>query len=127
MPTTTARPSGAQVSDSITPRTSCRLSPPAGPAHDLKAPNGRARAELVATTHRTSHPVDAAEIVASRAIRLFPTPTAPHTTIPQRTAWSQGIRQVDEPLDERASPFARPALLSRRFQRIGHFDTRFTS
>lgn len=60
------------------------LSPPAGPAHDAKAPNGRACAELVATTHRTSHLFDAAEVVASRAIRLFPTPAAPHTTIPQQ-------------------------------------------
>ena len=75
-------PLGAEVSDSITPRTSCRLSPPDGPAHDLKAPNGRARAEFVATTHRTSHPFEAAEVIASRAIRLFPTPAAPLTTIP---------------------------------------------
>lgn len=78
-------PSGAEVSDSITPRTCCRLSPPVAPTHELKAPNGRPRAELVATTHRTSHPVDAAEVIASRAIRLFPTPTAPHTTIPAQS------------------------------------------
>src|SRR5262245_18407987 len=57
------------------------LSPPAGPAHELNAPNGRARAEFVATTHRTSHPFEAAEVVASRAIRLLPTPAALHTTM----------------------------------------------
>ena len=78
----TVAPLGAQVSDSITPRTSCRLSPPAGPTHELNAPNGRARAELVATTHRTTQPVEAAQAVASRAIRLLPTPAAPLTTIP---------------------------------------------
>src|SRR5262249_10802734 len=53
--------------------------------HDLNAPNGRARAELVATTHRTSQPLDPAEIVASRAIRLLPTPAAPRTTIPEQS------------------------------------------
>ena len=34
---------------------------------------------------RISHPFDAADERASRAIRLFPTPAAPQTTIPERS------------------------------------------
>ena len=40
---------------------------------------------------------------------------------------ARGIRQVDDPLDERACPCARPAFLPRRFSGSANFDTRFTS
>ena len=52
-------------------------------AHAVNAPSGIARAEDVPTAHRPSHPCDAAADNASRAIRLFPTPAAPQTTIPE--------------------------------------------
>jgi hypothetical protein len=44
------------------------------------------RAEDVPTAHRPSHPRDTAPDNASRAIRLFPTPAVPPTTIPETCA-----------------------------------------
>ncbi len=49
----------------------------------MKAPSGIARAEEVPTTHRPSYPRDTAADMASRAIRLFPTPVGPAMTIPE--------------------------------------------
>ena len=51
------------------------------------APRERFRADDVPAAQRVSHPTDAAHNSASRASRLFPTPAAPQTTIPDRS-WS---------------------------------------
>ena len=51
--------------------------------HAVKAPSGSVRAEDVPTAHRVWRPRDAAADKASRVIRLFPTPAAPETTIPE--------------------------------------------
>ena len=59
-PTTTGPPDDAAVSESITPHTSWRLSSPASPAHDARAPSGIPRPHDVPTTQRTSQPLDAA-------------------------------------------------------------------
>ena len=81
-PTTTGPPDDAAVSESITPHTSWRLSSPASPAHDARAPSGIPRPHDVPTTQRTSQPLDAAPARASRAMRLFPTPAEPLMTMP---------------------------------------------
>src|ERR1700757_30531 len=81
-PSTTVLPGDEEVSEAIALRINPRLSSPAGSAHDDSAPNGIDRAEDVPTIHRASHPWDPAELSASRAMRLLPTPAAPHTTTP---------------------------------------------
>src|ERR1700752_5266338 len=81
-PTITEVPRGADVSDSITPPTSWRLSL-LPEVHGAKAPSGSARADDVATAHRHSRPFEAAESSASLANLLFPTPAAPPITIPE--------------------------------------------
>jgi len=81
-PTTTLVPEDAAVSDSITPRSNCTVSVTPDGAHPVKAPSGIARAEEVPTVQRVSHPFDAAADKASRAIRVFPTPSAPQTRMP---------------------------------------------
>src|SRR5260370_39098766 len=75
-------PGDAQVSDSMTPRTTCKVSATVDPTQAANAPSGTARADDVPTAHRVSHPVDAAAARPSRTMRLFPTPAAPLTTIP---------------------------------------------
>src|SRR6476659_5918122 len=81
-PTTTLVPEDAAVSDSITPRSNCTVSVTPDGAHPVKAPRGMARAEDVPTVQRVSHPFDAAADNASRAIRVFPTPSAPQRRMP---------------------------------------------
>src|ERR1700684_112843 len=81
-PSTTVAPGDEEVSEAIALRINSRLSSPARSAHEESAANGIDRAEDVPTIHRTSHPCDPAELSASRAIRLFPTPAAPQTTTP---------------------------------------------
>src|ERR1700734_3177366 len=83
-PSTTVVPAADEVSEAIALRINSRLSSPADSAHEESAPNGIDRAEDVPTIHRTSHPCDSAELSASRAIRLLPTPAAPQTTTPAR-------------------------------------------
>src|SRR3984885_10766079 len=83
-PSTTVLPGDEEVSEAIALRISSRLSLPAESAHEESAPNGIDRAEDVPTIHRTSHPCDPAELSASRAIRLLPTPAAPQSTTPAR-------------------------------------------
>ena len=65
------------------PAQQLRVSVTPGGAHAVNAPRGIARAAEVPTTHRHSHPFDAATDNASRAIRLLPTPVVPQTTIPE--------------------------------------------
>jgi hypothetical protein len=60
----------------------------------VKAPNGIARAEDEPTAHRPSHPRDATADKASRAIRLFPTPAAPQTTIPETSEATMAASMV---------------------------------
>src|ERR1700733_4427203 len=81
-PSTTVLPGDEEVSEAIALRTNSRLSSPVDSAHEESAPSGIDRAEDVPTIHRTSHPCDLAELSASRAIRLFPTPAVPQTTTP---------------------------------------------
>ena len=52
-------------------------------AHAVNAPSGIARAEDEPTVQRVSQPRDAAAANVSRAIRLLPTPSAPHTRMPE--------------------------------------------
>ena len=81
-PSTTVLPGDEDVSEAIALRINSTLSSPADSAHEDSAPNGIDRAEDVPTIHRTSHPCDPADVSASRATRLFPTPAAPQTTTP---------------------------------------------
>jgi hypothetical protein len=78
-------PGDEEVSESIIPRTSWRGSAAADGAHEAKAPRGNPRADDVPTAHRVSHPFDASDDSASRAMRLFPTPAEPQTTIPDES------------------------------------------
>ena len=88
------RPAGAAVTDSITSRTSCSRSLPVDVAHGANAPSGTLRADVVPTAQRDSHPRDEAADTASRAIRLFPTPAAPHTRIPGRSGAERAASMV---------------------------------
>ena len=81
-PMTTPTPEGAAVSDSTTPRNNATLSVTPDGAHAANAPSGMDLADDAPTVHRVSLPCDAATDNASRAMRLFPTPAAPQTTIP---------------------------------------------
>src|ERR1700722_16247161 len=84
-PSTTVLPGDEEVSEAIALRINPRLSSPADSVHEESAPSGIDRAEDVPTIHRTSHPCDPAELSASLAIRLLPTPAAPQTTTPARS------------------------------------------
>src|SRR3984885_11338642 len=83
-PSTTVLSGDEEVSEAMALRINSRLSSPADSAHEESAPNGIERAEDVPTIHRISQPCDPAELSASRAIRLLPTPAAPQTTTPAR-------------------------------------------
>ena len=48
-------PAGAAVTESITPRTSCRRSVLADPVHGVNAPRGSLRADIVPTAQRGFH------------------------------------------------------------------------
>ena len=57
----------------------------ADPTQSLTAPSGSARAEVVPTSQRTSHPREEKSESASRARRLFSTPGAPQMTVPDES------------------------------------------
>jgi hypothetical protein len=79
---TTPAPELAAVSASTMPRNNATVSVTPDGAHAANAPSGIDRADDAPTVHRVSRPCDAAEDNASRAMRLFPTPAEPQTSIP---------------------------------------------
>src|SRR6202035_5843293 len=89
-PSTTVLPGDEEVSEAMALRINSRLSSPADSAHEESAPNGIERAEDVPTIHRISQPCDPAELSASRAIRLLPTPAAPQSTTPAKSESKSG-------------------------------------
>jgi hypothetical protein len=111
MPTNTVVPLAAPVSDSITPRTNVTVSAPSDWTHAVNAPSGSVRAQDVPTAQWVTHPRDAAESSASRAMRLLPTPAAPQITIP------------DEPLSDSAASMSR---ISSKRPVNGHANRTYT-
>jgi hypothetical protein len=78
---------GAAVSASMTLRTSWSVSAEPEDANAANAASGSVRADVVATAQRISAPLEAAAASASQAIRLFPTPAAPHKTTPAASSF----------------------------------------
>ncbi|WP_396905383.1 hypothetical protein [Mycolicibacterium phlei] len=70
------------TSASITPRSSVRVSVTPVDAHEVKAPSGMLRAEVVPAVQRVMRPRAAARASASRAVQLLPTPSGPQMSTP---------------------------------------------